>query len=671
MGRYDNLTFNSGEYIPQYAGLPLDEIQKSADTLAGRHYQNLASLNQLQLLREQYKSKMLPGAKSYVDEQFGDIDLALQDMAKSGGENATAKVSALTNRFLGDQGILRSMETAKGYEEFKKTRDSLTAQGLDPVWNKKMEQEYLNAKVMGEDGQLNPLLNTPFNLTPEKRLNYMEKQDEVLAPMQPDSWQNDLKVAKGLAGVPNVSDSEFLESTAFKGLTSKKVQQYLFGESVNPITGKKVQGLGWTSYKDSPEYRQQKMTGMSDEDIKAELMSRGEAKVFSQMSKDFIRNPDPAQGSGNTTTEAPTVTTVAPAMVREDSTWKKVDGVTKGGVKKSFIASGIDMLGVLGEEFMNELTGKGTPEESKKLNQRKSDILNGRNIDVEKTNQALDSFRTALEVAGYEKTVPSNPMGSEPSSISGRQPGSRVSPENMTKTELLELLSSPEGNAIIKQYQDQYETTRYSMPMMEIPVDEGARQANEDFMRGTFFDRQIMDDQGNVYSSMRDEKGAIRKDLQGLHQAFVKKEAIYNGRFTPQNLFTQKEGAGKNFTRGLQVTVPNEDGTDSRTFYLSELPGVTGASDVNENIMWNKATVRPGAETDLGQGITVKALVTPQQKAQTFKKHGAKWAMDHGLTESQFMSGQGVLIKLGDEIIPFASYTAAAAYLAKQGIELQ
>src|SRR6185369_15545031 len=152
---YSDLDFNNGQYIPQYAGIPLEQIQNTAETLANRHYSNIANANSLQIRQNQIKSQALEGAKPYFDQHIQAVDEALQDMAKNGGENSSARINALATKFQGDQGMLQAMQNAKQVNSIQEQINKITSEsGKDAVYHKDKLEAMRKAPVMikGEDG---------------------------------------------------------------------------------------------------------------------------------------------------------------------------------------------------------------------------------------------------------------------------------------------------------------------------------------------------------------------------------------------------------------------------------------------------------------------------------------------------------------------------------------
>ncbi len=300
MGLYDSFQLSNADYVPTYAGLPLDQIKQTGDVLAARHYENLAKESQLGLLAQQQKANAESDAdKAYIDGHLKGIQSALSDLAKNGGENSTAKVAALTNSFLGDEGLITIQKNIQARQREKDSAEKLRVSGKTPIFNEAYRERFKN------QGSFNPESGKweTYDPTVQERLDYMQRQDEVVAPLTSDTYQTDLqgdvkttlnalgaKFTGDLANMPTQ-----LRTTVINELSKKKVHNF-------------INSGGWASYKDSGEYKQQKeILGMSDAQIKAELISRGEAKVFQKVAKDWVTNKAFDFKAAQKTTEVPMV----------------------------------------------------------------------------------------------------------------------------------------------------------------------------------------------------------------------------------------------------------------------------------------------------------------------------------------------------------------------------
>jgi len=200
MGLYSDLQFNSGEYIPQYVGAPLAEIEKTADTLAGRHYQNVNELSSVQLALQQAKSQLGEGMRPYLDEQASQIETTLQEMAKSGGENAGAKVNEMARRLKGDEKLMRMLEISKMRKE-----DMLTTQEMARKTGKQaiFKPEFYNFdKMTAED----PSIMKGYTPSGALKLDLNEAMASVVDRVKADTWTkigltNDKDIAAFKAGL--------------------------------------------------------------------------------------------------------------------------------------------------------------------------------------------------------------------------------------------------------------------------------------------------------------------------------------------------------------------------------------------------------------------------------------------------------------------------------------
>lgn len=283
MSLYDSFNLTNSEYVPEFVGAPLDAVKQTGDVLASRHYENIAKEHQLELLARQQKANTEPEAdKAYIDHHIRSIQSALSDIAQNGGENATARVGALANQFLGDEGLINIQKNSAAMQKEKDTMDQLRSQGHSPLRNEAYAQQFR------QQGSFDPESGTwkSYNGTAQPQLDYVKSQDTIVDPLQADISQSDLtgdiKTSLNNLGAHYSGDlgnmSTQLKTQVIKELSSRKVRGY-------------IDKYGFDNYKQTPEYKQQKeILGLSDEQIKHELTGRGEAKVFQAISKDWTAN---------------------------------------------------------------------------------------------------------------------------------------------------------------------------------------------------------------------------------------------------------------------------------------------------------------------------------------------------------------------------------------------
>lgn len=282
MSIYSDLQLDGGQYVPQYAGAPLGEIERTADKLATRHYQNLASASQLQILANQMKAQLLPGAKGYVDEHITALDTALQDMARAGGENSTARINALATALQGDQGILNASLRSKEFAEQSKLIDQLKSQGHTPLYNQERRQALLDAAVGDE------VYNMPYDAQVEPYKDPGKDMENVWSRVKPDSIESALKadmttsmrnlLGRGVAGAdPDMA--MFLSTITKEGVSASKIGEQLEN--------------AWQQYKNTESYQQQvgPLVGKSEATAKEEFLRNGLLGVYQNLKREYVRNP--------------------------------------------------------------------------------------------------------------------------------------------------------------------------------------------------------------------------------------------------------------------------------------------------------------------------------------------------------------------------------------------
>lgn len=651
MASYSDLTFNSGDYINQYAGIPLEQIQSTADTLSARHYQNIAQANQLEILANQYKSRLLPGARSYVDTHINSIQRALEEMAKTGGENATAKVSALANALQSDQGILTALQQSERVNKEIETENAIRAAGKRPVRREGVREAMLNAALINpETNELSELYKNPYQSSVEPYEEPVGQMEEIWKIVNPDSIEQAMRSAAG------TSMANLLPGVVNQG----NVDVPLFFENVTKagISGQKIKNLldeGWSSYQLTPAYRQQKdLLGKSDKQLQQEFYNHGLLRVFNNLSRDYKQAP--ALGAGSAETPLSPVINPLPAKVRS-----KLD--------LGFDADAIDDKGNIKPNWIEAILGdSGVKQEGAEYVDVMSPFQANIGIDnkaqkKEKQEKLISYMRTAMEVYGAGVTDPADPIG----------PGltqDKVGESKLTDDQVKKFAGTAEGKAILQNYLTNIAGQRYHAPYINNVVDEKIRTANEDFLRGNFSQRQFIDmATGEHYTGLKDENGEVQEDLLELAKAMAEKKVILEGTVDPKHIFTDIDNAGENFARGIRIQVPLSDGSGQMKEYLvSQLPQTTSPQDINENILYKQATEVPGRWSSVGYGIEVLSPASQAQKEALWTKYG----QSSGLMKDQFMSNDVVLINDNGTILPAKNYAAAAQWLAgNKGIKLK
>lgn len=295
---YESFNLTDSQYIPQFTGLPLDTVKEVGDKLEGRHYENIARLRQLELLGMQQKANAeFDPDKAYIDSQIKGVQGALSEIAKNGGENASSRIAALANQFLGDEGFNVINQSIAARQKEKEMEAQMRMRGQTPLYDNKYRDSFQ------QRGSFNPETGKweAYQTTIQEQLNYTSKQDELLKNLEADTFQTDLQPDinttlaklghKEFVGTPLADLPLHLKTTIVEQLGPDKIKKF-------------IDKHAWDAYKNSPEYAQQKnILGMDDRAIYDELLGRGMSKAFSKVRKDWERDPITGQQVANAMTK--------------------------------------------------------------------------------------------------------------------------------------------------------------------------------------------------------------------------------------------------------------------------------------------------------------------------------------------------------------------------------
>lgn len=659
MGRYDDLNFNNGTYINQYAGSPLQEISDTASELSSRHYSNLAKANQIELLRQQALSKALPGAKDYLSTQFSDIDQALTEMAQNGGENSTARINAIANRFLGDQGVLASQQHAAEYQKFLDNQKALKAQGKNPIHNKALEQSYLNSPVIDPNtGKMHDIYSNPFKLTSEPYVEPVPIIDELWKPITPSSTEsvlgskNYLMLSKLM---PQVMDANgmvdmplFYEMVKRQGISEQTINKF-----TNAV---KRQYMSTDGGRQMTELGEANGT-VSDKQLNDLILQRGLMRVFSNEDRQVVQSGladeftrANLKGVGNKSNADEEVYIPLPAEttagfnVEDDF---EISDLKDGEVQSGLLSKGLDLLsntaraGVNTMKLVNPLTNEYEREAIWHLG-TSYNMEPIAEINKKKTKRAIELVKVAASVYG----------DGSPDKM------------DMDDQKAQELLRTPKGLALLDKYKKEYGTARYHLPYVGLTPDKSDLELNDEWIKRTIESREVMDQNGNYYSQLRKDD-EVNDDLKNLSKAINENKVEYLGTTDPKHIFTDK--GGDNFTRAVVV----KDLQNDKVYYLGQPVGKTEQSDVNTNVLYKKATYTKGAWNKLNDKYEV---IVPVGKTadELWRKYGLPASVqDPRVTEKSFKDGNHILIRDdNDNVILAPNYDKAGRALADMGVEL-
>jgi len=553
MSRYSDLTLNNGEYVQQYAGSPLDVVNNVDSELQNRHYRNISEMSALDLALKQMQSKAVGKGQEYIADQVGQVSQELQNLASNGAENSSAKVAALKNQFLGDQGILRSMEVSQAYNKFLEEKKKTP----NPLYNKQLEQDILNTPVKDENGNLTSVYSNPLDFGLEGTLNYLNKQQDVLSGLTADSYETDLKKAMELEKKKlgnRFNETEFFETNTVKALTKNKIDRFI-----------EKQG-GWELYKQSPEFKQQlKYSGKTEEQLKEELKSVGYSKMFSDLKRDYIKNSsfgtEPRDGgSGDNPFPQISASGLDPATEIERNTpnlpWNITDKERPGFLLDSKFSSAYSQ-----------------PEQEKAKEANKNTI---------------DYLKAALEYKGI-KSLASGPGGNLP---------------EMTDKDIEAYSKTKEGRETIESFLKEVYTSELNNAYTNIALEPKDRTRLNNKIRSNPQSLLYYDSDGNEIPFTNTDDW---KDLTG--GKFTSFE--HSNTLSPLNIRAGKI-AKDVAASGLHTVVGTDKEGMPKIFYVAD-PADNNPVTRNTNIVYNKGYSKPGIEVPLEKGYSIKYLVGAQK----------------------------------------------------------
>lgn len=609
MGRYDDLNFNNGTYIPQYAPLPLDTIQKTADTLAGRHYQNIASMSQLEIMANQLKSQALEGARPYFDSHINSIDQALQDMARNGGENSTSRINAIATAFQGDQGINLAQQRAG---EYNKVLEEVQKLGDQAVYHKDKLNAMRTASITSKDEQgndvLNPLYSNQFNLPVNPYLDPTADYARITSEIKPDKWFTEglkpvdiIKFNNAKMHLENgdIDIPKFLEEVSSAGVSYDKV--------------KKLKDEMFKAFQKTKSYQQQKeyFNGTDDKQME-DIFNYAKLGVYNQLDRQVhqVANTGQGKGSGDKNpvlgpilNPATTLKKVKFSLPGEETSVKQLlRGITTGNETVSEAAS----MGHIGEE--------------------KEQYSN------------LDKFFDAA-VEAY---------GINPTSKTGPGQVGQATPEEREKFK-----NSKEGTALVKKFRDEF----YNQELTNdygVSYDKPTNLENDDFLHHQAPNLVYYDGDFKKIE-MLDSDGTVNKDWQKLTGGDVSKFKLSNT-LSPYNIRSGNISEDAAAAGVHQILGQDEDGK-TRVFYASNPAEIKeNPIGVNTTVIYNKLVRQPGVYVPFEDGTQSRILVG-KQKEQAWNTH-----------KNQFISNPGVqkLVEKAQEMNPSLSPETIAKQLFDQ-----
>ena len=272
---FENLTLANSQFIPTYSGIPLEELERSANVLQDRYYQNLANTNQIELALEQ--QPYLPQDETIRESLRTDLQSAIKGIADTGGdyENATRRVQNLSKAFLTDPRRLQVERNHQAVQQEIELENKLRAQGKTPLRTSRRENF---SSIDPNTGELRQ-----FESDLQPQLDYDKRMQSLF---------DNIRASSGPLRLVDLSDREksvlkgYLKTGQITGIGEGKIKKYLQD--------------AFNRYRGTEEYKQQKYFDVPDEDIANQLLSVGLERSFIQTKENLVRD---LQATGKTSAE--------------------------------------------------------------------------------------------------------------------------------------------------------------------------------------------------------------------------------------------------------------------------------------------------------------------------------------------------------------------------------
>lgn len=268
MGLYDRVRANNSDYISQFVGSAVPEIQLTADTLQDRYDTNLASYDKLDFFANSLDAWDPEIKKAAIDSVRQTIDQVANN--KGAWENADLTIRQKARELNSNEALRASIENKKAILAEEEMVAKMRAQGLNPLRFKTAD----NFKTIAEDGTIQR-----YQGDTQRELDYDKTKSTFFDQMQADAGDGKLTKAD-LADIPF-----YLQQNNWAGISKTKVGRYA-DEAYN-------------RYITTPEYQQEKrklieLEGVDpnqvDNVIKRSILSTGLERVFGQSGTKYIQD---------------------------------------------------------------------------------------------------------------------------------------------------------------------------------------------------------------------------------------------------------------------------------------------------------------------------------------------------------------------------------------------
>lgn len=299
--QFDQFMLPTSEFIQEYQGLPLAEVEKAGTALENTYLKNLTAMNQIDMLNADRRAIAGDAAKNKeIGEEYNAI---IDKMAKEGDfEHMTMRMAGLASQYARDPRIKAINESRKNFEQEQELAQKMSAQGHTPLF---MGDPTRHQSYNPETGEVNI-----YQPRVEAMLDYEGRMGKIWSDVNPDQSITGLS-DKELQLLGEDADY-YIKYGQWKGIGNKKITDQL-DNAVN-------------SYMITPEGKQQMKKYMSEgmtmdeaaSAVRGDVLDRGQLRIFGLRDIQLRALPSEALKASNTGPTMPGYEEMAATHLKTD-----------------------------------------------------------------------------------------------------------------------------------------------------------------------------------------------------------------------------------------------------------------------------------------------------------------------------------------------------------------
>tara|TARA_R100001086_G_scaffold14015_1_gene7041 strand:- start:1223 stop:3262 length:2040 start_codon:yes stop_codon:yes gene_type:complete len=182
---YQDSVITPTGFIPTYAGMPIEQFNRTADLLKKEYDTNVAKYDAVQSWIASQNA--MEGDKEALQEAFAPYRKQLEEIAKEGRyERMGPQVRAVAAQTIQDPYIKAIQQNYQRAEEARKLNEKMRAQGVQTLY----DPDFKNFQTISYDDDGNKVINN-FESRQEKRLDWEEPKTKLAGMLKADSYETD------------------------------------------------------------------------------------------------------------------------------------------------------------------------------------------------------------------------------------------------------------------------------------------------------------------------------------------------------------------------------------------------------------------------------------------------------------------------------------------------